>query len=774
MGFYWKDGKDQLLARSGDIPPSSTFSLPNTTSGNPWTTFTMNLREPTILEGPLDLARFFVTSLTFMRTMKNIDMLVDDVKVLQISKSVKGKDRVTNRGLRTTSSGMMTVTGVDATGMVITAKVMQWLAGELQPLSCIFLILTLATGFTPPPMATALPSFTQPTKAFASFLSSSFFGKSAAPSPSPVPAPVAEEPEKNPYEITTYSRDIQIYQAEVKVSVTTAFGRELERATKKPPPKQMPASLVFSRADESADASEATGKNDTAKVFSGLCPSLDSDESAKVFIGQPTGQTTGIGGHLSARFIPTVERESIDLVDKHVSHWNKELLWIAGYLSRLIFELEMQEIQNSWAKTSVDDKEIREKLLQRGLHTVRFFNFRPTTPSAVVGQGMEAAFYSSAFDNRNLPLVSSAGILPVTQVRMPSEDLKDFLPDVPVVTPATLEKVPRFVGRLLEQKLLQNIGFSDVVKGLNARPLTEKQMAGFLLWWQRVAASDQYSPQIRARMLDAAVLVRENGQVVPLSLIQTIVKPQSTSIPTDMPLPPHTLPYSITKNLRGPSIYPIFGWTELTIVQYINFLINPPMSNAENASPETDVRVSPEFSERVLAMLGRAWLSIGANQQTAIALELKEVALVPTKEGFKKPGETYFETNLLFDDLPTIALPKNTAIKGGMEKMLLGIGVRKTVNLQLVFSRLVGGGTWTCQDLMKYLVSVKDTLSTEELARLKMTAAFPLEVDASITKPVRRKPMELYEPVETMRELGLPLLNWGEAKWKPNSDEGKR
>lgn len=92
----------------------------------------MNLREPTILEGPLDLARFFVTSLTFMRTMKNIDMLVDDVKVLQISKSVKGKDRVTNRGLRTTSSGMMTVTGVDATGMVITAKVMQWLAGELQ------------------------------------------------------------------------------------------------------------------------------------------------------------------------------------------------------------------------------------------------------------------------------------------------------------------------------------------------------------------------------------------------------------------------------------------------------------------------------------------------------------------------------------------------------------------------------------------------------------------------------------------------------------------
>jgi hypothetical protein len=86
-------------------------------------------------------------------------------------------------------------------------------------------------------------------------------------------------------------------------------------------------------------------------------------------------------------------------------------------------------------------------------------------------------------------------------------------------------------------------------------------------------------------------------------------------------------------------------------------------------------------------MLGRAWQSISANQQTAIALELKDVACIPTKAGFKKPGESYFEKNLLFDDLPTIALPKTTAIKGGMEKMLLAIGVRKTVDLQLVFSR---------------------------------------------------------------------------------------
>jgi hypothetical protein len=132
MGFYWKDGKDQLLARSGDLPPSASSSTNNSTLiGNPWTSFTMTLREPTLLEGPLDLARFLITSLTFMRTIKKIDMLVDDVKVLEVEKSVRGSMRVIKKGLRTTSTGgMMNVVGVDATGMVISAKVMKWLSGQ--------------------------------------------------------------------------------------------------------------------------------------------------------------------------------------------------------------------------------------------------------------------------------------------------------------------------------------------------------------------------------------------------------------------------------------------------------------------------------------------------------------------------------------------------------------------------------------------------------------------------------------------------------------------
>ena len=134
MGFYWKDGKDQLLARSGDLPPTASTSASYTTlTGNPWTSFTMGLREPTLLEAPLDLARFLVTSLTFMRTIKRIDMLVDDIAVLEVSKGIKGKQRVGRKGLNGTSpASMMSVQAVDATGMIITAKVMKWLSGEFR------------------------------------------------------------------------------------------------------------------------------------------------------------------------------------------------------------------------------------------------------------------------------------------------------------------------------------------------------------------------------------------------------------------------------------------------------------------------------------------------------------------------------------------------------------------------------------------------------------------------------------------------------------------
>jgi len=68
----------------------------------------------------------------------------------------------------------------------------------------------------------------------------------------------------------------------------------------------------------------------TGSIFQGLRADLEGVGATRVFIvrrllmsssrllipyqGHSTAQTTGIGGHMASRFIPTVERESIDFM----------------------------------------------------------------------------------------------------------------------------------------------------------------------------------------------------------------------------------------------------------------------------------------------------------------------------------------------------------------------------------------------------------------------------------------------------------------------------
>ena len=80
---------------------------------------------------------------------------------------------------------------------------------------------------------------------------------------------------------------------------------------------------------------------------------------------------------------------------------------------------------------------------------------------------------------------------------------------------------------------------------------------------------------------------------------------------------------------------------------------------------------------------------------------------------------------------------------------------------------------WTIADLTKYLVSVKSTLTPEEMQRLKATAAFPKEMDADPSvKRTRYLASQLFEPSATFRLLGLPVIDWGhQVKWRSSSEE---
>lgn len=86
---------------------------------------------------------------------------------------------------------------------------------------------------------------------------------------------------------------------------------------------------------------------------------------------------------------------------------------------------------------------------------------------------------------------------------------------------------------------------------------------------------------------------------------------------------------------------------------------------------------------------------------------------------------------------------------------------------------MIKTGDWTVADLIKYLVNVQSTLSPAELERLQATSAFAKEGDVG-EKKTRHRAVDLYEPQDLFRQLGLPIIDWGSnTKWRSSSEEGE-
>lgn len=89
---------------------------------------------------------------------------------------------------------------------------------------------------------------------------------------------------------------------------------------------------------------------------------------------------------------------------------------------------------------------------------------------------------------------------------------------------------------------------------------------------------------------------------------------------------------------------------------------------------------------------------------------------------------------------------------------------------------MVETGDWTTYDLVKYLVSIQSKLTPEEIERLCQSSAFlgAGEKNSAAGAGQKVRVMDLYEPVDIYRELGLPVIDWGvDNQWRPESDEGK-
>ncbi|KIV98968.1 uncharacterized protein PV09_09298 [Verruconis gallopava] len=509
------------------------------------------------------------------------------------------------------------------------------------------------------------------------------------------------------------------------------------------------------------------------ELFSSVLP----NEHGRIFIGFPTPQTTGIRCHISAPgVIPAVERESIDLNARYVKTWNIEMLRAAGIACRIAYTKEIEELKSrlkismqSESRATISATDI-ESVAPQVTHVFKQLTATESTPSSSVGQLIGEAFWDCS-TTASVDILSTKGILPSHQVRVVSEPLR-FVENVPLVPASIVADAEDFIRQLFERGMVSDMTVKDIQKELESRSLTEIQLIAFLRWCSGQLNSNQLDTSTIRSLLESAIATigaQDSGKVVALSQIKTFS--MGAKITTNMPLPDHTISMKLTKGMKRWQLEQ-FGWEELQIVPWSRFIIDG--ADRKHLSPDQSILVSPVFAQQYFIIISKAWDSLNASSKQALINLLRSHAVMPTKLGMRKPADAYFPSVKLFDDLATIDLP--TGVK---EKVMTALGVRKTIELNVVFDLLMSQSPkseqkWSFADQIRYLVSVRDDIPKEDIEKLKIATICPVgEAGGELLKPGRLcKVSELFEPKDILRTLTLPVLYWPSI-WRPEGPEGR-
>ena len=355
----------------------------------------------------------------------------------------------------------------------------------------------------------------------------------------------------------------------------------------------------------------------------------------------------------------------------------------------------MQDIKIQW-DASVASKESdkppnsepRKEFYNKAEHNLRFFAFRASTPSALVSSEMQSAFFNCGVQGKPFPIVSSAGVRSAFDVWMPDRALSAFLPELPVFPEELLDHSKPMVAALRNEGMLESITLPDLFKELQKRPLSEEEMVACLRWWIGMSW-DLISSQRRSFLVAAVLTVGSlddgDERKIPLQGIQTFLNLQNIDIPTDGPLPDHLLPASVSREFNSAQLENSFQWRELTVLEWVQHIANPAVYTQKR---EFNIVESPVWADRVLQVLSRHWQKLSKAKKTGDVIRLlHKLACVPTSAGMKMPSEAYFSHADIFHDLPVVNLPSGVQIKDSLEEILADLGVRKHVDLQIIFDR---------------------------------------------------------------------------------------
>jgi hypothetical protein len=296
MFFFWKG--DGLWTKTGKAPQgivNMSASLQKGEDNNIWTSFIMPSRDPYPLPDLVEFGQFFTASLTFTQCLANIKVYVNNTLQMDIQKTVIESHTISTPKASSWWKNDGAVT-YSSTGMFTLGKAEQ---------------LTQTSVLMSVSLRKSLDAIS---------------------------------------EMETSKVRARYASALVKTKIPSDIEKRMIRVTKKNPPKELTVQIFLDAADshEQDDNSTKAKKKKKSRVDQITDSFAPTSGSGRIFIGFRTSQTTGLGIHLAAPLMPTVEREAIDFVDSALRAYNIELLEISGILMRLALEHEMGRVGVLW------------------------------------------------------------------------------------------------------------------------------------------------------------------------------------------------------------------------------------------------------------------------------------------------------------------------------------------------------------------------------------------------------------------------------------------
>ncbi|KAJ9641871.1 hypothetical protein H2199_005084 [Coniosporium tulheliwenetii] len=709
MAFYWKG--NSLFTRIGKLPDDhptaeTCFSLDYRSSSSP-------------IPDLLSLCQFLSTSLTFIG-LKSIDLWLDDINVFGLSKESSPSESVPippelNAKTQGNLMKILTVANQRAQIHGRWTNIIAW----------------TRTTSTPSTYASAPDEPANSGVSLKNFFSRLTIGgtnsgasakKAAMEREAAAQRAIAEDLAGT----SQATIGLRMSTVDIRTMVSDAFSRELERATKKPPPKRTKIAIL---------TAPYAGTTTMLSTVSGTTGSKAADIFSSV--------------------LPT------------------------GIACRIAYTAEMAELKQALERTmsASGNRKVTEadlaSILPGATHVLRQYTSHESTPSTQVGKTIEEAFWKCS-KQQSIDIISTRGILPSRQVRIVPEKLS-FLGEIPVVPERVAEEVEGFIQKLYAQGLLATITVQDIRNELERRALDENELMEFLRWAGKKATTNELDSATIQELLNAAVATlgpdntsssegqkpgtATTGGIIALRNIDSFLS--GGRIPPELPIPPSTIPYRFTRNLLHAELT-AFGWDELQIVPWLRFLLGV-------SEKKSDMTASPIFSAQVLPAISRAWDALSQSSKSTVIELLSSRTVIPTKLGMRKPPESYFASVKVFNDLPVIS-----GLHGVKEKFLSALGVRKTVELNVIFDRLAKRASTGDQtddashvELVRYFSSVRQEMPDKDHERLKNMAFLPAEERPGIPSRLY-KPSEIFRPEIALRTLGLPILHWP-GQWRPHS-----